>query len=96
MRCAQFAVDAAAFFFAHLIQPRQGFAGLRHHGVLNGSIGSFVGRVQRPGDAQHRIQIGLDRQRKLGGGSPERGDVSADDLAIERKRFVVRALQGSA
>ena len=49
---AQFAGDAAAFFFAHLIQTIESLAHLCHDGSFNLSVGSVVGGVERSGNAQ--------------------------------------------
>ena len=48
---AQFAGNAAAFFFAHLIEPVESLADLGHDCGLNLAVGAFVGGVERTGHA---------------------------------------------
>ena len=55
---AQFADDAAAFFLAHLIQAIEGLADFCHDRRFNLAVGSFVGGVERAGNAQNGIEVG--------------------------------------
>ena len=90
---AQFASDAAALFFAHLIEPVESLADLGHDCGFDLAVGTFVGGVERAGDTQNRVKVRRGRQRKLGRGGSEGSDVSAHNFAVQRECLGGRAFQ---
>ena len=56
---AQFALNAAAFLFTHLVEAIQCLVHLGHYCSLNVFVGADAGRVERAGYAQDRVQIRL-------------------------------------
>ena len=89
----QFADDAAAFFLPHLIQPFQSLAYPGHDDRLNLSVGSVGSGIERTGDSQNRIEVGLYRERKLRCGRLECCNVATDNLAVKHEGLPGRALQ---
>src|SRR5579871_2447323 len=89
----QFAGNAAAFFFTHLIQPVESLTDFRHDGAFDLPVGAVIGGIESSGDAQYGSEIGHSGKGKLGSSGTESSDVSANNFAIQRERFAGRALQ---
>ncbi len=89
---AEFALNAAAFLLAHLIQTIEHFARAGHYRRLKRSILRVACRIEGTRNAQNRVEVGLGGHRKLCSRCPKSRDVSAYQGTIQRKGFVVSAL----
>ena len=90
---AQLRADAAAFFFAHLIEPGKRFFHSRHHRGLQ-FVSRFLGsRIHRARHPQNHVQIGLALNPKFIGRRAERLHVAGNQLPVERDPVRARAIQ---
>ncbi len=86
-------LDAAAFFFAHLIQPGKRFFHSRHHRrlqFLSRFLGPGIHRARHP---QNHIEIGLARNGKILGCCAERLHIPGNQLPVDRDPVCARAIQ---
>ena len=89
----QLALDAAAFFLAHLVEVVEQLFHLGQDRRFKRAIGRKRGRVQSAGHAQDRVQVGLGRQAELRRRRAKCLNVAAYDLAVEREALAAAALQ---
>jgi hypothetical protein len=75
-----------------LIQAFECLADSGHDCCFNLAVSTLVGGIECTRDAQNRVEVGGRGDRELGSGRAKRGDVAADDLAIEREGFAGGAL----
>ena len=78
----EFALDAAALLFAHLIQSIQHLSNRCQDRGLQRSADSVAGRIERAGNAQDRIEIRFSWHGELRGRRAKRRDVSAHQRTI--------------
>ena len=66
---AEFALNAASFFFPHLVQPGKASLGFREHGSFQFLMACEGGGISiAPGMRKNHVQVGLRRQAELRGG----------------------------
>jgi hypothetical protein len=91
---AQFALNASAFFLAHLVETIESFVHPGQHCRFKiFTIRRAGGGIQRTGYPQDGVEIGLGRKRKLSRRRLKRRQISCHQRTVQRKGIAGSALQ---
>ena len=87
---------AAAFFFAHAVQPLDGIVPAPSVTCFSSALmaSPIVGRIQRARQLQDDVQVGLGAHAEFFGDVAKGPQIAADQFAVHREAGAASALHG--